>query len=233
MVLDDRETLKELFGPTEECLPVEQIAAWRENRDAVTQAHLASCTYCASQQAAYFAFLHPAEARTEALPVNWVANRIPMPWAAAAARPSWLARFFAMRALPTLAIAMAALVITVGLGLRSRTTVFSAQDLLQSAERSQSIELIAPKGDLDKAPGELRWAAVAGAAQYKVKIMEVDHVLLWQATTASLMLPVPAGVQSKSLPGKRLIWQVEALDAGGREIAQSSQSFRKKPGSNH
>lgn len=234
MTLDDREVMKQLFGPTTECLPIEKLTARWDASSSDARAHLESCTYCASQRAAYFAFMQPAPAGADAFAVNWVDNRISMPWAGTAEpRLSWFARLFGHRALAPAAVALAALVLSVGVGLRSRSALLSTQDLLQSAERSQSVELIAPKGDLAKAPDELRWAAVTGASQYKVKIMEVDHVLLWQATTTSLTIPVPLDVQSKSLPGKRLIWQVEALDAGGKELAQSSQSFRKKLASTH
>ncbi|QOY88149.1 hypothetical protein [Paludibaculum fermentans] len=234
MTLDDRDLLKQLFGATTECQAVESLAVRGPIESAAIQAHLGSCAHCAAQRAAYVAFLEPAPCAADAFAVNWVDNRMRMPWNRdATPRASWFDRLFGTRALAPAAIALAALLLTVGVGVRSRSSVPSTQDLLQSAERSQNVELIAPKGDVARAPEELRWGAVAGAAQYRVKIMEVDRVLLWQATTASLNVRVPLDVQGKSLPGKRMIWQVEALDAGGKELAQSSQSFRKKLAPTH
>ena len=129
-------------------------------------------------------------------------------------------------------MALAALLLTVGIGFRNQFGGGARLATMESAERSQGVELIAPKGDLPKAPERLRWAAVAGAAQYRVKILEVDRVVLWQGTATSLAVHVPAEIQSKVLPGKRLLWEVEALDAGGNVLAKGSQDFRKQLNSN-
>ena len=51
MTLDDREVMKQLFGPTTECLPIEKLTARWDAGFSDAKAHLESCTYCASQRA--------------------------------------------------------------------------------------------------------------------------------------------------------------------------------------
>jgi hypothetical protein len=215
-------------------MPAEELAWQLERRNAPAQMHLDNCAHCAAEHSLFVGFLELSPTGAEPFAVRWVENRIRMPWdTAVRRRQSWKAWLFGPQVLAPAAMAFAALVLTIGVGVRNETGIAARQEMLQSAERSQGVELISPKGDLAKAPEELRWAAVVGAAQYRVQILEVDRVVLWQGTTTSLMVRVPVDVQNKVLPGKRLIWQVEALDAGGKELAQSSQSFRKKLASTH
>ncbi|HEY3441199.1 MAG TPA: hypothetical protein VGK29_10625 [Paludibaculum sp.] len=228
MTLEARETQKRILGPSAACLPTEELIARLTRGDAPAQAHIGECAHCAAQSASYRDFVEVEPQGTEVFAVNWVENRTRMPWEAAPApRRTWKSWLSNSRALAPLAMAAAALVLTVGIGTRAYFGG-SPQDLSESAERSQVVELLAPKGDLPKAPEELRWAAVAGAAQYRVQILEVDRVVLWQGTTSSLAVRVPAVVRNKALPGKRLIWQVEALDSSGGELAKGSQDFRKQ-----
>ncbi len=230
MRLDDQEVLKRLFGPTTECLGAEELNSRLERRDVETQRHLSQCPHCAAEIALYREFLKLEPANAETFRIHWAENRIRMPWnRVATRRRSWKNWLFEPRVLAPAAMALAALILTVGIGVRNHSGGLARPEMTERVERSQGVELIAPKGDLAKAPEDLRWAAVAGAAQYRIRILEVDRVVLWQTSTASLAVRVPAEIQSKVLPGKRLIWQVEAFDAGGKELATGSQDFRKKP----
>ena len=87
---------------------------------------------------------------------------------------------------------------------------------------------IAPLGDMAAVPTVLRWQPVTGAAQYRVRLLDVAQSEVWTATavsTAELAIPAPA--QSLMLPRKTLFWQIDALDAQGKTIGRSrAEQFR-------
>jgi hypothetical protein len=106
----------------------------------------------------------------------------------------------------------------------------SARMGAETVLRSNSIDATEPEGDLDRPPAELRWRALAGADRYVAVLMEVDRAPLWQAETREAAVALPRSVQERCLPGKTLLWQVRALDAGGLPLAASEITrFRVKP----
>jgi hypothetical protein len=99
--------------------------------------------------------------------------------------------------------------------------------------RTTRVEITAPAGELAEAPSQLVWAAVTGAAQYEVRLSEVDGTELWRVTTSSPAVPVPSEVRARALPAKTLVWQVSAKDVQGRTIAESGPTgfrVRMAPG---
>jgi hypothetical protein len=123
----------------------------------------------------------------------------------------------------TLAVAAAVMLVTIGIGNFRQHPYPTSQD---SMERSQGIELLSPKGELKSAPQTLAWNAVASAVRYHVKLMEVDKTVVWENTVSSPSVSIPSQIGQLILPGKRLLWTVDAIDAGGGLLAAGSQDFR-------
>jgi len=87
--------------------------------------------------------------------------------------------------------------------------------------RSQEVEVITLAGEQTNAPKTLQWKRFAGAANYKVSVMEVDHETLWAVETNDISITIPASTRARMLPGKPVLWQVTALDSQGRTLAVS------------
>jgi hypothetical protein len=103
--------------------------------------------------------------------------------------------------------------------------------------RSQEIEIVGPSGELEQAPARLEWKPFAGAASYKVAVMEVDRSTLWASETPENTVVVPASTRAKMLASKPILWQVTAFDLRGKVLA-SSQTQRfvvapRRPGVNN
>jgi hypothetical protein len=93
--------------------------------------------------------------------------------------------------------------------------------------RSLAIAVRSPVGDQPAPPERLEWNAVDAAVRYRVRLLEVDRRELWSTTTASAVVDVPSTVRASLAPGRTLLWEVTAYDAGGRIISESGvQSFR-------
>ena len=85
---------------------------------------------------------------------------------------------------------------------------------------------ISPVGELDRAPSQLRWGPVAGAARYHVRLLEVDGTEIWSADSSEATADLPATLSPKLIPGRAFQWDVAALDAAGRKIAAANlQTF--------
>jgi hypothetical protein len=146
-------------------------------------------------------------------------------------RPAWWRRLMPLPAY-RLSGALAAVLLLACVAalytLRSRT---GSPDLSGSGSvlRSQAVALVAPLGDLDARPAELRWQPVPGTVTYMVEVLEVDHHSLWKSNTSGTSLPVPAAVRALMVPGKTLLWQVNAVGSSGATLAASGlQKFKVK-----
>jgi len=96
--------------------------------------------------------------------------------------------------------------------------------------RSLSVALRSPIGDQAVAPQRLEWSPVAGAARYRVRLLEVDRHELWSTETADTAADLPGPVRAQIVPAKTVQWQVTAFDAAGAPIAESSlERFRLAP----
>jgi hypothetical protein len=79
-------------------------------------------------------------------------------------------------------------------------------------------------------PSELRWNPRPGAARYRVRLLEVDDTVLWEATVPAPPARLPAEVQEKLQHAVSYQWTVEALDASGARLASSETArFRIQP----
>jgi hypothetical protein len=120
--------------------------------------------------------------------------------------------------------------VVVGLSIRTGKEPALISDGVPTALRSEGVVALAPIGDLMRSPAELRWRTFPGASRYSVKLMEVDHSELWQASLEETAVLLPAAVREKVVPGKTLLWQVTALDGAGKALANSRlERFRLTP----
>jgi hypothetical protein len=136
-------------------------------------------------------------------------------------RSSWLAR---------LAAAAVVLLVT-GLFLRDYFPAPSLPDVPEhSVVRGGVLEAVAPMGDVDAAPAELRWVPRQGAAAYLVSLETVDDIVLWEERVAAPPARLPAEVAAGLKPAVTYIWSVQALDAQGARLARSDpERFRVRP----
>jgi hypothetical protein len=95
--------------------------------------------------------------------------------------------------------------------------------------RSGSIHLVSPVSDMPQAPTEFRWDAVQGASSYSVELKDVAGITLATAKSTQNVLPVTPALKANMVSGKPLKWKVTAMDAAGKEIANSSlEQFKVK-----
>ncbi len=118
-----------------------------------------------------------------------------------------------------------ALVLVLGLGVVLRSLELGAPSLPAPAARgpvrSATIEVVAPLGPLDTAPGELAWLPVEGASSYLVSLRTIDGTALWQTEVAASPADVPAEIEAALHRAVTYYWSVEALDSAGRLLARS------------
>ncbi len=218
------------LGPTAECLAIDELASVLEGRRGdpargTAEAHMLGCAYCRNEMTLLREFESPAIRPEERKAVDSIAAQLRKNSPAAA--ESWWQWLRNPKILvPALSFAMALIAVTVGLQFRHSTIqpyVPSANDVL----RGQSVEVIGPVGDVAQPPDRLEWRPVAGASQYKIKLMEVDRTEVWSATLAQTSALVPQNVRSKLSPLKTLLWQVVAINGVGDVVADSGvQRFR-------
>jgi len=98
-------------------------------------------------------------------------------------------------------------------------TTQTGQEIL----RSGGFALLSPVGDLQAQPGEIRWEKVPNAANYLVRVLEVDGNEMWKAETAENHIDLPSAIRSRIVPAKTLLCEVSALDASGKKIGETGQ----------
>lgn len=209
------------------------------------ESHLRNCARCATELALYRDnFERISVARGEEADVQWITAQLRRRTSeitgetglaeSAASRQIvkrfYLKRFFALPGTPAMAVAAAVLLLTVGIYFMTKTApeirVPSVNDTSMEL-RSAQIEIIAPSGDVDTVPTELRWKPRDSAARYEVRLLEVDHVELWKSEAAGTGIVLPGDISARIVPAKKLLWDVTAFDASGRRLASSGEiSFR-------
>ncbi len=229
---------QQVLEPGPSCLALERFAG---TLTAAEAAHVAGCARCQTERELFAAYEANEPVEGEGLAVEWIAAQTKRRLAAAqpgAARPvvaapaagprtAWgLPSWALMAASVAVIVGGAALLVTPGRGIDPGT---GGGDVY----RTTRVEITAPAGELAEAPSQLVWAAVTGAAQYEVRLSEVDGTELWRVTTSSPAVPVPSEVRARALPAKTLVWQVSAKDVQGRTIAESGPTgfrVRMAPG---
>jgi hypothetical protein len=96
--------------------------------------------------------------------------------------------------------------------------------------RGGEVEILAPVGEVEAVPVELRWAPRPGAVSYRVRLQAVDDTVLWEATLSAPPARLPAEVVARLQRGVVYVWSVAALDAQGARLASSEPvRFRARP----
>ena len=219
MVMEgDRDLLHRAFGVTPDCPNLPDLVTRLERGDAGAMEHAASCPHCASEVTLYNQFMSPSLSKEEDVAVAWVQRNLKNP---AEAEVQWwkLSSWLNPRTLLPFAVATAAIVFAIGVD-QSGVSISPLSPIVDTVQRSTTVELLTPRGPVDVAPDTFRWNAVPGAALYRVKLMEVDKTVVWESTAESnTQVTLPPAVRQKALPGKRLIWSVDAVDSNGKLIA--------------
>jgi len=235
---------KEALAPSEACLTLEDLVRLSNrsiSREAVARAHVAACARCQTELAMLREYQSATTLPDESAAVSWITAelerrfdqikqikviaRLPVSHSTARERSTGWRRLLLPRPIRAAAFASAALLaaIVVGLNLRGSQAPELASDLVPGPQVFRSEELVAvgPTGDLKEVPAELRWQAIAAAARYRVKVMEVDRAELWQTESIRTSVILPAPIRAKIVPGKTLLWQVTAIDSASKPVADS------------
>lgn len=233
----DRQILKSALGSSPECLPVEQLEALTRS-DAQIPPHVAQCPRCQAELQMLKCFESGDPLPDEGAAVAWISSRIarrmdeikhPVRGRQSAPRDevqsSWMRWLWSPRKIAIAIPALAALAIAV-VGIALLRTP-KEPDLRADAGshdtiyRSGEVQLVGPVGDLEQIPTTLQWKAFPSATKYKVTLMEIDRVPIWEIKNNDTSLTIPSAVKGKMLPGKPFLWQVSALDVSGRVLATS------------
>ena len=235
----EREILRTALAPGAECLSIERLGSHADGtlgaeEEAAAAAHIRDCLNCQAELALLRAVMsssvRPGEADIVRDGLARLESRTPAiagaARGAASVRPVWLR---AGRLVPVAAMAVVLLVAGGRYYMASRTAPALPPGVSTAGEatRSAAIAVRAPVGDLTEPPRRLDWLAVARAARYRVRLMEVDRREIWSADTPAAGADLPPAVQASIGPGRTLLWDVTAYDASGAAIADSGpQSFR-------
>jgi hypothetical protein len=202
---------RDALAPTPECLAIERLA---EELTTAEREHAKVCVRCQAELALFRDVTdEPASPASQ-----WVAAELQRRAGRPASRP-------ALRAVYAVA---AALIIAIGLGswLREPSIEMPRDD---QPYRSASLELLAPAGDLARAPNELRWANVPHATRYQIRILEVDSTVVWSGTTTQSRAALPPDVIAQFRPGKSLQWDVRAFRGNELLAVSETQTTRVTP----
>ena len=219
---EDREVLKAVFQSTPECPSLDELL----NADAPAKGET-ECPHCAGEVALYEQFI--AEVPAGELDEN-ILRRLndSLPTAVTPRWKRWLESLRQPAVYGPAIVAFAGLLAMVGLNLQREQP---AGLVIETVERGLSLELLAPKGEIGSAPSVLSWKNLPAAFSYRVKLMEVDRNVIWATEVKATSVLLPSAIQQKALPGKRLIWSVEALDQKGEPLGMGTQDFRRAVGS--
>jgi len=227
---------QEAAAETKDCLPLEVLEQMMDNtpRDAKAAAHLAGCAHCQTELAMLRSFEQSTPSAEEGAAVAWIAAQLERQQNASVAQqkiakvPFWRTMF----RVPYLAGAAAlAAVLIFGISLYHGNSDGPGRinpDLGNGQFRG-SIHLVSPITEQNIAPAEFRWDAVQGASSYSVELKDVGGITLASANSTQNVLPVTPEMKAVMVSGKPLKWKVTAMDANGKEIANSSlEQFKVK-----
>jgi hypothetical protein len=220
------EAFKKVFTTSAACPSLEELLDEAGRHDTESSRHIGQCPRCAGEFALFGQFLANHGSPGLVPTVRRVDQNVSRAIHKSRPSHSWLSRLLRPVVLAPAMAAMAAALIVVGVGLPQRGAI-QGRLLSEGMERAQTVELLAPKGEVPTAPGIFRWTSVPKASSYRVKLMEVDKNVIWETETRITTVGLPAGIQKLALPGKRLIWTVEALNSQGQSVGTGTQDFRR------
>lgn len=223
--------LARAFQRTADCLTIDDLIMALEGADPElkrqTEAHLETCANCRTELALFRGFESAPVRPDEQRDVNSIVARLRK--SSPVAREAWWKSIWKPRLLMPVAIATAAAMMIIAVGIRHQ----SSDTLMPGDEqvmRSRQIAVVSPAGDLTQPARSLEWGAVPGARSYRVSILEVDRTPLWTATVQQTHSAVPKDVMQRMAPLKTLLWKVEALDETGSVFSESQLTrFRVTP----
>jgi hypothetical protein len=237
---DNTQTAKmwqEAAAETKDCLPLETLEQMMDNtsRDTKAAAHLSGCAHCQTELAMLKNFELSTPSADEGAAVAWIAAQLqrrqnaPVAQQKVARVPFWRAMF----RVPYMAGAAAlAAVLIFGFSLYHGNSDGPGKinpALGNGQFRSGAIHLVSPIADQNSTPAEFRWDAVQGASSYTIELKDVAGITLASANSAQNVLPATPEMKANMVSGKPLKWKVTALDANGKEIANSSmEQFKIK-----
>ncbi|MGE0814702.1 MAG: hypothetical protein AB7O28_04635 [Vicinamibacterales bacterium] len=215
---------RQALAPGPDCLSIERLAgAWTD----AEAAHVDGCVRCQTERDLLAAFERDEALDGEGLSVAWVAAQAKrrvaeaIDGAAAPAVPT-----VPPRRLPAWALMAASLALVAG---GAALLYEPGRDAVGPAGpgevyRGGVVEITSAMGDVAAAPARIEWTGVPAAAEYEVRLNEVDGTELWRLTTPTPAVEVPSLTQAAFLPGKTLVWHVDAKDATGRIVASSGEA---------
>lgn len=217
-----RQQWQQALTPGPGCLPLERLDA---ELTAAERTHVAGCVRCQSELELFQAYEANAPVEGE-LAVAWIAAQTKRRLAAShdAATPVATPAPATWR-LPSWALMAASVAVVVaGATLLMRPDAPAVAPETAPVYRGVQVAFTEAAGDLEAAPASVAWTRVGGAVNYDLRLLEVDGTELWRVTTSSPMVSVPADARAAFLPGRTLVWRVEARDAGGRTLVSSGDT---------
>ena len=238
MATREDNNLNALFGPTPDCRAIEDLVPLLEGRRGPDEqrrmkSHVACCAHCRTELALLQEFESPAARPDERADVEWIAARLRRTSSYAGTSDvgqTWWRRIWKLPVLVPASVVLAAALVAIFIAVQPNGSGPSFPSGGREVMRSQSVDLIAPLGDLTQAPAALHWSAVPGAIRYRVRLMEVDRTELWSTTVPQTSVDLPTAIRRQVVPLKTLLWEITALDGSGIVIARSgAASFRLAP----
>jgi molybdopterin converting factor small subunit len=218
------ENLKPIFAATPDCLETSELESMLEDEKrtggnrAEGWAHVQHCAHCQGEIELLRSFLTEQVTVEEQPHIDAIVRDLRKN-SPAKHSPWWKTLLTPWALTPALAAVAVAVVVFVNIGhQRPGDVVLKPGD---QVVRSQAIRVVAPVGDLNGVPEVLTWNAASGAFSYRVMVFEVDRTLLWTTSATSTQVAIARDLSTKIVPGKTLLWQIEALDASGSVIAAS------------
>jgi len=228
------EALRSAWSPADGHPSPETFLSWEmetlpsEERRRIEE-HVAHCPVCAAERDLARLF-EEAEAGED---VDFIVARlekkkearvIPIAPARAVARPSRVSPFWGLAAAALLAI-------TFGVLFQMRQAPPALPDPgAAGVFRGAELRLVSPVGELEQAPGELRWEEVPGARSYRWRLISVDGTVLGEGTVPGSRARLPESLIRSLKPAVVYTWTVEALDAQDGRLALSEPvRFRVRP----
>ena len=227
--------LRSALGPTPECPPVEMLESPDAMLDAKGRAHVEGCAWCRNEVAMLAEFQAADVRPEEAADVAWVESELarraaPAPVPAKPVESLWsrIQAWLGSGSWQWAPLAAAALLLVVvgGMYLRQGNEGLRPVPPGEQVMRSGSFQALAPVGDLESAPAAFQWEAVPGAAQYLVRVMEVDRTVIWHTETPGTRAELAAAVRAGMTAGRTFQWTVTAVDITGRTLSETGlQTF--------
>jgi len=216
------------------CPPPEQfLPAERSRLDAAEQArlnaHAAACPACAAEQRLARSFEEAAAAprETASLDEAFVLRRLERGSPLRAQHTPSQRAVWGLAAAAGIALVAAALTL---LPTSLPTPPPLPPAVPHGVTRGASLSVLTPLGDLALPPREFQWEDVAGAASFRVEVVDVEGKVVWGTSVTNSPAMLPPSEAGRILEAVVYTWKVEALNNEGMRVAWSEPAqFRVRP----